>query len=71
MAFNVIISGPRANGHAVALFADALSTVQVLLRKRALSPILQIIHALLVNLPEFRALGINVLATMSTAALTS
>ena len=60
LAFNVIIFGSRANGHAVALFADALSTVQVLLRQRALSPVLQIIHALLVNLPEFRALGIDV-----------
>jgi len=49
-----------AIGHAVSLFADALSTVHIRLRQRSLSPVLQVIHALLVALPEFRVFGIHV-----------
>jgi hypothetical protein len=37
LAFGFIIFGPIVVGHAIFLYADALSTVQVMLRQDALS----------------------------------
>jgi hypothetical protein len=59
LTFIVIIFYPRVVCHAVSLIADAFSTILVLLRQHSLSPVPQVIHALLVNLPEFRALGLS------------
>ena len=60
LALNVVIFGPRVVGSAVNLYSDAMATVQVMLRQDAFSPDMQLIHSLLVSLPEFQALGINV-----------
>ena len=60
LALNVVIFGPRVVGSAVNLYSDAMATVQVMLRQAAFSPDMQLIHSLLVSLPEFQALGINV-----------
>ena len=50
---NFILWGAILQGHQVAMYADALASVQVLLNGAAHSPMMQLIHLRLKELPEF------------------
>jgi len=57
---NVIIFGPIFEGHEVYLLADALASIQILTSNSAHAATLQILHDLLLSLPEFSRLQPNV-----------
>ena len=61
LAINIIVFGAVLAGHRVVLLADALASVQVMVNRAAHSPVMQIIHRLILALPEMGALGANLL----------
>jgi len=60
IGINVIIFGPIFEGYEVYLLADALASIQILTSNSAHSATLQILHDLLLSLPEFLRLKPNV-----------
>ena len=62
IGINVIIFGPLFEGCEVYLLADALASVQIISSNAAHAPTLQILHDLLLSLPEFTRLKPNVLS---------
>ena len=59
LAINVIIYGRRLRGLKVYLLADALATIQIVARRAAHSPIMQIIHDLVIALPEYQMIVLH------------
>ena len=56
-ALNVIIFAPIVAGHPSFWFADAVSTIQTMIRSNTRSLAMQVIHELLIQSPEFAAIG--------------
>jgi len=56
-ALNVIIFAPVVAGHPSFWYADAVSTIQTMIRSNTRSPAMQIIHELLIQSTEFAAIG--------------
>ena len=56
-ALNVIIFAPIVAGHPSFWFADAVSTIQTMIRSSTRSLAMQVIHELLIQSPEFAAVG--------------
>jgi hypothetical protein len=56
-ALNVIIFAPVVAGHPSFWYADAVSTIQTMIRSNTRSLVMQIIHELLIQSPEFAAVG--------------
>ena len=63
VGINLIMFGSLFEGHEVYLLADALASVQVLANNAARSPTMQIIHDLILNLPEFKLLHPHLYST--------
>ena len=61
LGVNIIVFGAALAGQRVVLLADALASVQVMVNRAAHSPVMQIIHRLILALPEVGALGANLL----------
>jgi hypothetical protein len=56
-ALNVIIFAPIVAGHPSFWYADAVSTIQTMIRSNTRSLAMQVIHELLIQSPEFAAVG--------------
>jgi hypothetical protein len=52
LGVNIIVFGAALAGQRVVLLADALASVQVMVNRAAHSPVMQIIHRLILALPE-------------------
>jgi hypothetical protein len=56
-ALSVIIFAPIVEGHPSFWYADAVSTIQTMIRSNTRSLAMQIIHELLIQSPEFATIG--------------